>query len=59
MSSEELFEHVWDEHSDPFSKVIRVHIYSLRKKLVNATGKDNIITTLKGVGYLFVGGGDE
>ncbi|QEH67593.1 response regulator transcription factor [Cellulosilyticum sp. ST5] len=59
VSSEELFEHVWDEHSDPFSKVIRVHIYSLRKKLVNATGKDNIITTLKGVGYLFVGGGDE
>ena len=59
VSSEELFEHVWDEHSDPFSKVIRVHIYSLRKKLVNATGKDDIITTLKGVGYLFVGDGDE
>ncbi len=57
VSSEELFEHVWDEHSDPFSKVIRVHIYSLRKKLTNATGKDNMITTLKGVGYLI--GGDQ
>lgn len=59
VSSEELFEHVWDEHSDPFSKVIRVHIYSLRKKLIHATGKDDIITTLKGVGYLFVGDEDE
>lgn len=57
VSSEELFEHIWDEHSDPFSKVIRVHIYSLRKKLTQVTGKDRIITTLKGVGYLI--GGEE
>ena len=55
VSSEELFEHVWDEHSDPFSKVIRVHIYSLRKKLIHATGEKEIITTLKGVGYLLKG----
>ena len=55
VSSEELFEHVWDEYSDPFSKVIRVHIYSLRKKLIHAMGKKEIITTLKGVGYLLKG----
>ena len=59
VSSEELFEHVWDEHSDPFSKVIRVHIYSLRKKLIHATGEKEIITTLKGVGYLLTGDSHE
>lgn len=59
VSSEELFNHVWDDHADPFTKVIRVHIYSLRKKLISATGKDDIITTLKGVGYLFRGARDE
>nr|WP_302599091.1 response regulator transcription factor [uncultured Cellulosilyticum sp.] len=59
VSSEELFEHVWDEHSDPFSKVIRVHIYSLRKKLIHATGEKEIITTLKGVGYLLKGDSHE
>ena len=59
VSSEELFEHVWDEHSDPFSKVIRVNIYSLRKKLIHATGEKEIITTLKGVGYLLKGDSHE
>jgi two-component system, OmpR family, response regulator len=59
VSSEELFNHVWDDHADPFTKVIRVHIYSLRKKLISATGKDDIITTLKGIGYLFRGTQNE
>jgi DNA-binding response OmpR family regulator len=51
ISAEELLEHVWDEDADPFSQVIRVHIYSLRKKLSQATGGKETITTLKGVGY--------
>ena len=32
ISSEELINHVWDENTDPFTTVIRVHVYSLRKK---------------------------
>lgn len=59
ISSEEIFEHVWDEYADPFSNVIRVHIYSLRKKLMKQTGKKDMITTLKGVGYMFVGSENE
>lgn len=51
ISAEELLEHVWDENADPFSQVIRVHIYSLRKKLSQATGGKETITTVKGVGY--------
>lgn len=58
ISSEELINHVWDEHADPFTTVVRVHIYSLRKKLTTISGK-HLIQTIKGVGYLFEGGKDE
>ena len=56
ISSEELINHVWDENTDPFTTVIRVHVYSLRKKLTAVSGNENMIKTIKGVGYLF--GGD-
>lgn len=55
ISANELFEHIWNDEADPFSEVLRVHVYALRKKLNLATGKDNIIKTLKGVGYIFEG----
>lgn len=59
ISSEELINHVWNENADPFTTVIRVHIYSLRKKLTNVSGKENLIQTIKGVGYLFGGSDSE
>lgn len=59
ISQEELINHVWDENADPFTTVIRVHIYSLRKKLAAVSGKDTIIQTVKGVGYLFGGNSCE
>ncbi|SCK04420.1 Response regulator ArlR [uncultured Clostridium sp.] len=59
ISSEELINHVWDENADPFTTVIRVHIYSLRKKLTAISGKENFIQTIKGVGYLFGGSDSE
>lgn len=59
ISSEDLLQHVWDENADPFSTVIRVHIYSLRKKLTSIIGRDNVIKTIKGVGYLFGGNNAE
>ncbi len=55
ISANELFEHIWNDEADPFSEVLRVHVYALRKKLNLATGKDDIIKTLKGVGYMFEG----
>lgn len=55
ISANELFEHIWNDEADPFSEVLRVHVYALRKKLNLATGKDDIIKTLKGVGYIFEG----
>ncbi len=45
-SREELYKRVWSNEYDPKDRTIDVHILRLRKKL-----DDNIITTLKGVGY--------
>ena len=53
VSSEELLEHIWNEEADPFSDVMRVHIYSLRKKLSTATDGMTVIQTIKGAGYRF------
>jgi DNA-binding response OmpR family regulator len=53
ISSEELYQHIWNDEANPFTEVMRVHIYSLRKKLHSATGKNDIITTIKGSGYIF------
>lgn len=53
ISSEELLEKCWNEEADPFSEAMRVHIYALRKKIQEATRRDDIIQTVKGVGYRF------
>ena len=53
VSSEELLEKCWNEEADPFSEAMRVHIYALRKKLNEATRRDDVIITVKGAGYRF------
>ncbi|MEU4562207.1 response regulator transcription factor [Actinoplanes sp. NPDC023936] len=47
VSSEQLLEKAWDEHTDPFTGVVRVTILTLRRKL----GPPQVITTVTGVGY--------
>ncbi len=42
-----LYEHLFDENDDSFSKVVEVHVSHLRKKL----GKD-FVTTRRGQGYI-------
>jgi DNA-binding response OmpR family regulator len=50
LSSEELLEHVWDEHADPFTNTVRVTVMTLRRKLV--AGKESQpIETVVGRGY--------
>jgi DNA-binding response OmpR family regulator len=44
--SEELLEHVWDEHADPFTQTVRVTVGTLRRKL-----GDGWIDTVVGRGY--------
>jgi DNA-binding response OmpR family regulator len=47
VSAEELLEHVWDAHTDPFSNVVAVTVGRLRRKL----GEPPLIETVVGVGY--------
>jgi DNA-binding response OmpR family regulator len=49
VSSEELLEHAWDEHADPFTNAVRITIMTLRRKL----GEPQVIETVAGVGYQF------
>lgn len=53
ISQEELLEHVWDEHADPFTNTVRVTVGTLRRKLTDAGG-DPPIETVIGRGYRLV-----
>ena len=47
VSAEDLLEHVWDAHADPFSNTVSVTIARLRRKL----GEPLLIETVVGKGY--------
>jgi DNA-binding response OmpR family regulator len=47
VSAEELLEHVWDAHADPFSNIVSVTMARLRRKL----GEPPMIETVVGRGY--------
>jgi DNA-binding response OmpR family regulator len=47
VSAERLLEKAWDEHTDPFTNVVRVTVMTLRRKL----GDPQVIETVPGVGY--------
>jgi DNA-binding response OmpR family regulator len=54
----ELLEKVWDLQFDPMSNVVDVHVGNLRRKLEEA-GKDTLLHTVRGVGYVLRSGGAE
>lgn len=47
VSTEELLDRVWDEHTDPFTNTVRVTVMTLRRKL----GDPPVIETVVGAGY--------
>jgi len=47
VSAEQLLEKAWDEHTDPFTGVVRFTIMMVRRKL----GDPPVIETVPGVGY--------
>ncbi|MFE5326841.1 response regulator transcription factor [Embleya sp. NPDC056575] len=47
VSAELLLEKAWDEHTDPFTNVVRMTILKLRRKL----GEPQVVETEPGVGY--------
>jgi DNA-binding response OmpR family regulator len=54
----ELLEKVWDLHFDPMSNVVDVHVGHLRNKL-RGGGRDPLVHTVRGVGYVFQKGGPD
>jgi DNA-binding response OmpR family regulator len=50
VSQEELLEHVWDEHADPFTNTVRVTVGTLRRK-VTVDDEVPLIETVIGRGY--------
>jgi len=53
LSQEDLLEHVWDEHADPFTNTVRVTVGTLRRKLACEECPD-AIETVVGSGYRLV-----
>ncbi|MEV8594158.1 response regulator transcription factor [Streptomyces sp. NPDC052012] len=47
--AEELLEHVWDEHADPFTNTVRVTVGSLRRKITG--DEEPLIETVIRQGY--------
>jgi DNA-binding response OmpR family regulator len=47
LSTEDLLEQVWDEHTNPFTNTVTVTIGRLRRRL----GNPPVVTTTPGVGY--------
>jgi two-component system copper resistance phosphate regulon response regulator CusR len=58
VSREEIAEHVWDEHFDPFSNIVDVYIRRLRKKIDDEFNK-NLIHTRRGEGYILTIGANN
>lgn len=54
VSQEELIEHVWNEDVDLFTGSVRVHIYSLRRKLGDDAEHPRYIETVIGEGYRLI-----
>jgi len=50
VSRGDISEHVWDEHYDPVSNVVDVHVQRLRRKL-DQPGEESLIKTWRGEGY--------
>jgi len=47
VSTEQLLEKAWDEHTDPFTNAVRVAVMTLRRRL----GEPPVVETVPGVGY--------
>lgn len=54
MSRSMIFEHVWDENSNPFTNVVDVHIRYLREK-IDLPFREQLIKTVHGIGYKIEG----
>ena len=59
VSRDELLRSVWGYNGRSFTRTVDMHIHSLRQKLEQNPSKPELIVTVKGMGYKFVGGRAE
>lgn len=52
ISADTLIEHVWNSEADSFSNAIKFHMSSLRSKIKDICGHDDLIETIRGQGYI-------
>lgn len=58
LSRNQLLENVWDVHFAGETRTVDAHVKTLRQKLADAApGTDELIRTVRGVGYMFEGRG--
>lgn len=50
-SADEMFERIWQQETAVPSKTVMVHVSHLRDKIEKATGGENVVKTVWGVGY--------
>lgn len=55
VSREDLLNHVWGYDSYPNTRTVDTHIAKLRQKIEDTPDKPQLIVTLHGVGYRFLG----
>lgn len=55
VTREELLRTVWGYDGDTFSRTVDTHVFSLRQKLEEDPKRPELIRTVSGVGYKFVG----
>lgn len=51
LSKSAMIENAWDLADPPTEYTVKAHIQSLRNKLVAANAPEDIIETVRGVGY--------
>lgn len=51
ISIEQLLNHAWDSDADLFPDSLKYHIHSVKKKLVKANCKQELIRNIRGMGY--------
>ncbi len=54
LTRDQIVDKLWDFNFDSFSNVVDVHVKNLRKK-IEASGHDEILETIRGVGYRLKG----
>lgn len=55
LTRDELLDHVWGYDATPVTRTVDVHVASLRQKIERNPSKPELIVTMHGLRYKFVG----